>query len=239
MEVLIEIKRQEDAKSSPYFQSIRLTLEKENLTVASLLREINANPDIRDIEGEPVPYISWECSCLQKKCGACAILVNGRPRLACDTFIRDYMKKDRLTLAPLSKFPIIKDLIVDRSILYNNLRDIQNYLEEEVRLTDKNTDTAYEASRCLMCGCCLEVCPNFYVGGDFFGAASFVPATRLITAANKGGAEELKREYREHIYKGCGKSLACKDICPAGIDMDKMLSKSNEVAVWKSFVKHE
>lgn len=239
MEVIIEIKRQEDAKSSPYFQSIRLTLEKENLTVASLLREINATPDIRDIEGEPVPYISWECSCLQKKCGACAILVNGRPRLACDTFIRAYMKKDRLTLAPLSKFPIIKDLIVDRSILYNNLRDIQNYLEEEVRLTDKNTDTAYEASRCLMCGCCLEVCPNFYVGGDFFGAASFVPATRLITAAGRGGAEELKREYREHIYKGCGKSLACKDICPAGIDMDKMLSKSNEVAVWKSFVKHE
>ena len=237
MEVLIEIKRQEDVKSSPYFQSIRLTLEKENLTVASLLREINATPDIRDIEGEPVPYISWECSCLQKKCGACAILVNGRPRLACDTFIRDYMKKGRLTLAPLSKFPIIKDLIVDRSILYNNLRDIRNYLEEEVRLTDKNTDTAYEASRCLMCGCCLEVCPNFYVGGDFYGAASFVPATRLITAAGRGGAEKLKREYREHIYKGCGKSLACKDICPAGIDMDKMLSKSNEVAVWKSLFK--
>lgn len=237
MEVIIEIKRQEDVKSSAYFQSIRLTPKKENLTVASLLREINANPDIRDTEGEPVSYISWECSCLQKKCGACAILVNGRPRLACDTFIRDYMKKDRLTLAPLSKFPIIKDLIVDRSILYNNLRDIKNYLEEEVRLTDKNTDTAYEASRCLMCGCCLEVCPNFYVGGDFYGAASFVPATRLITAAGRGGAEELKREYREHIYKGCGKSLACKDICPAGIDMDKMLSKSNEVAVWKSLFK--
>lgn len=237
MEVLIEIKRQEDVKSSAYFQSIRLTPKKENLTVASLLREINANPDIRDTEGEPVPYISWECSCLQKKCGACAILVNGRPRLACDTFIRDYMKKDRLTLAPLSKFPIIKDLIVDRSILYNNLRDIKNYLEEEVRLTDKNTDTAYEASRCLMCGCCLEVCPNFYVGGDFFGAASFVPATRLMTASDSDG--KRKKEYRKHIYSGCGKSLACKDICPVGIDMDKLLSKSNEVAVWKSFVKHE
>ena len=183
-----------------------------------------------------MPYISWECSCLQKKCGACAILVNGRPKLACDTFIRDYTKKGRLTLAPLSKFPVIKDLIVDRSILYNNLRGIKNYLEEEVRLTDKNTDTAYEASRCLMCGCCLEVCPNFYVGGDFFGAASFVPATRLMTASDSDG--ERKKAYRKHIYSGCGKSLACKDICPAGIDMDKLLSKSNEVAVWKSLFKH-
>ena len=50
MEVIIEIKRQENAKSSPYFQSIRLTPKKENLTVASLLREINASPDIRDME---------------------------------------------------------------------------------------------------------------------------------------------------------------------------------------------
>ena len=48
MEVIIEIKRQEDVKSSAYFQSIRLTPEKENLTVASLLREINANPDIEN-----------------------------------------------------------------------------------------------------------------------------------------------------------------------------------------------
>mgnify|MGYP006953350074 CR=1 FL=1 len=48
MEVIIEIKRQEDAKSSPYFQSIRLTPKKDNLTVASLLREINANPDIEN-----------------------------------------------------------------------------------------------------------------------------------------------------------------------------------------------
>lgn len=233
MEVVIEIKRQDDATSSSYFQSIKLSLEKDNLTVASLLRQINASSDIKDVEGKEVPHISWECSCLQKKCGACAILINGKPRLACDTFLRDNMKAGKLVLAPLSKFPVIKDLIVDRSIIYNNLKDINNYLEEEAHLTDKNTDTAYEASRCLMCGCCLEVCPNFYVGGDFYGAASFVPATRLITATGAGGAEELKREYREHIYKGCGKSLACKDICPAGIDMDKMLSKSNAAAVWR------
>ena len=107
MEVVIEIRRQEDAESSPYFQSIKLTLEKENLTVASLLREINADSDIRDIEGKKVSYIGWECSCLQKKCGACAMLVNGKPKLACDTFLRDYERKGRLTLAPLSKFPVI------------------------------------------------------------------------------------------------------------------------------------
>ena len=103
MEVVIEIRRQEDAESSPYFQSIKLTLEKENLTVASLLREINADSDIRDIEGKKVSYIGWECSCLQKKCGACAMLVNGKPKLACDTFLRDY---ERIILKKKQALPI-------------------------------------------------------------------------------------------------------------------------------------
>jgi len=82
MEVVIEIKRQDDATSSSYFQSIKLSLEKDNLTVASLLRQINASSDIKDVEGKEVPHISWECSCLQKKCGACAILINGNQILS-------------------------------------------------------------------------------------------------------------------------------------------------------------
>ena len=237
MEVLIEIKRQEDAGSTPYVQSIRFTVDKENKTVASLLREINASPGLKDTEGNTVSAISWECSCLQKKCGACAMLINGKPCLACDAFIKNYSKKGKISLAPLSKFPIVRDLIVDRSILYDNLKDINNWPGKDISLTDRNTDTAYEASRCMMCGCCLEVCPNFRTGGQFYGAASFVPATRLITTSPKGEQEELKREYGEHVYKGCGKSLACKDICPAGIDMDKLLSKSNAVAVWKRNIK--
>lgn len=237
MEVLIEIRRQDNPESIPYAQCIKLDADKENLTVASLLREINVSPDIKDTEGRTISQISWECSCLQKKCGACAMLINGKPRLACDTFLRDYAKKGKISLAPLSKFPVIKDLIVDRSVLYNNLKDIKAYPKENITLTGKNTDIAYEASRCLMCGCCLEVCPNFYTGGEFYGAASFVPSTRLITGSKKGGSGELKKEYEEHIYKGCGKSLACKDICPTGIDMDKLLSKSNAAAVWKIFLK--
>lgn len=233
MKILIEIKRQEDVDSKPYIQCIEWEIETENLTIASLLREMNADLELKDVAGNSVSKISWECSCLQKKCGACAILINGRPGLACDAFIKDNILKGKISLAPLSKFPVIKDLIVDRSVLYNNLKDIKAYIENELVLTDKNTDTAYEASRCLMCGCCLEVCPNFFVGGDFYGAASFVPVSRLIPATKKGEANELKKEYEEHIYKGCGKSLACKDICPAGIDMDKLLSKSNAVSVWK------
>ena len=59
----------------------------------------------------------------------------------------------------------------------------------------------------------------------------------IVPQGNKETKTTAETEYNEHIYKGCGKSLACKDICPAGIDMDKLLSKSNAVAVWKRLMK--
>ena len=69
--------------------------------------------EILDIDGIPVGEIAWECSCLQKKCGACAMRINGVPRLACDTKIGD-LKSKTVTLEPLKKFPVVRDLIVDR-----------------------------------------------------------------------------------------------------------------------------
>lgn len=64
-----------------------------------------------------------------KMCGACAMVINGVPRLACSAFLRD-IKGDELTLEPLSKFPVIDDLIVDRSIIESNLHRARAYLGE-------------------------------------------------------------------------------------------------------------
>lgn len=230
MEVVIEIKRQESKESSQYSQIIPFSSDKD-ITLAGVLRKINEG-GIRDVNGKEVKPIAFEHSCLQKKCGACVMLINDKPKLACDTFLKDYVKKGRVVLAPLSKFPVVRDLIVDRSILHNNLKELTVRKDEEIRLTEKNTDIAYEASRCLMCGCCLEVCPNFYIGGDFYGAAGFVPTTRLAVSL-KERIKAYEKTYKKHVYEGCGKSLVCKNICPADIDIDKLLSKSNSLIIWK------
>jgi succinate dehydrogenase / fumarate reductase iron-sulfur subunit len=92
---------------------------------------------------------------------------------------------------------------------------------------EKQGERMYDASRCLQCGCCLEVCPNFCAGNDFFGAATAVPVARILQA---GG----KVNYKDYFYEGCGKSLACRDICPAKIDMDQTLSSTNALAIWRA-----
>ena len=227
----LEILRRKSASGDPYWQSFLYEPEAEAETVATALTSLNERTDLRDAAGEPAPPIRWECSCLQKKCGACAMVINGRPGLACDARLSAYKKTIRLE--PLRKFPVIADLIVDRSVLQENLAAMKLWFTEKTVQHQRASEVGYEASRCLQCGCCLEVCPNFDPEGAFFGMAAAVPVTRLLAELPASQREEMSRLYREHVFEGCGKSLACRNICPAGIDIEEMLVNSNAAAVWK------
>ena len=221
MEILIEIKRQKGPSDPSYYQTIQYEAESVEESIATVLRRMNAMPDLKDTEGNEVGEIHWQCSCLQKKCGACAMLINGLPRLACDTRLKDFKENLLLRLEPLKKFPVVRDLVVDRSIMMKNLRRYRR--------------RRYDASRCLQCGCCLEVCPNFEAGGKFYGAAAFVPVSRVLSELPKARKYRLVKKYRKRVFSGCGKSLACHNICPVGIDVESKLVNSNAVAVWRRF----
>ena len=233
MKMILDILRRENAQSEPWHQSILFETEDENCTVAGALTAINDHKETIDTEGRLVGKIVWQSSCLQKKCGACAMLIGGRPRLACDTQLREFARKGRVTLEPLKKFPVVADLMVDREIMYANLDTIRVWLEDKAGLDEDSSDQAYDASRCLQCGCCLEVCPNFYPGGFFTGPASVAPASRLISMLPDQQKAEFFKSYEKHIFEGCGKSLACENICPAQIEVNRMLIHSNAAAVWK------
>lgn len=232
MKIKLQILRRENAASHPYWQHIPYECENEQLTAAYALREINEK-HLPDAAAEPVRPVRWDCSCMQKKCGACAMLINGVPRLACDAKLTEAAQDGIVRLEPLRKFPVIADLTVDRSIMMENLKTMQAWLEAETFADETVGALTYDASRCLQCGCCLEVCPNFYAGGTFSGAAAAVPAAGLLSALPQPQQRTFFRSYRKYFYEGCGKSLACRNICPAGIDIDRLLVHSNAAAVWK------
>ena len=114
----------------------------------------------------------------------------------------------------------------------DNLTNMKIWFNSQTKADETVSDIMYESSRCLQCGCCLEVCPNFYVGSEFTGMAAAVPTARIISAVPEEQKKEIRTEYKKHIYNGCGKSLACRDVCPAGIDIDKLLVRSNAAAIW-------
>lgn len=227
----LNILRRSSPDEKPYWQTVRYETEDWGTTVASALLTINESGHYLDINGNAVTHISWECSCLQKKCGACAMIIDGHPRLACESFLRTFAKKGSVRLEPLRKFPVLADLAVDRSILFENLKQMELWGNKPSSYTDKTSVQAYEASRCLQCGCCLEACPNFAPGEAFFGASGFVPANRLLNALSGDEQERIREQYMKHGYAGCGKSLACAAVCPAGIPIEKLLINSNKAVL--------
>lgn len=234
MKKILHIRRQEGPNTAPYWEDFLFESEDESATVATALSRVsekNRTSEGRDRAFRP---LMWEHSCLQKKCGACAMVIDGSPRLACDTPLRE-TKRETVFIEPLRKFPVIEDLLVDRTSMMDELKNLSVWFEGDAGTGTE--DMTFEAPKCLQCGLCLEVCPNFAVGGRFGGMAAMSPLARLISRLPKDQRRQIARNYTASVYEGCGKSLACRDVCPAGVDIENLMVKSNAAAVWKRWNK--
>lgn len=224
MSIFIKIKRKDKLSSESYFQ----TFEYEgagNKTIADVLRDLNGRDEFKDIEGNAARKITWKKSCLEKKCGACAMRICGRPVLACSTFIKDLKLNDNtITIEPLKKFPVIEDLWVDRSIIIENIKKYKLFLQKEAHIDKEKIEDLYDSSKCMMCGICLEVCPSYHKGSDFGGAVLMNAGFRIINQTKDDNEKKrLLKEYRETFAAGCRKDYACSRVCPAGIKLDKII----------------
>ena len=220
----VKVLRQSSPGSEPYWQEFSYE-RKDDQTIAGMLEELNYLDDLKDIKGSSAPRIKWECSCLQGMCGGCAMVINNVPALACETFLRD-IKNDTVVLEPLRKFPTIADLMVDRSVIDEYLKKEDAFIEEYKGADPKEFDHMYAAGKCLKCGLCLEVCPNYSGGRSFYGAA-FANDCYLIASRSMTRDKLLKESYREHFAKGCSKSLSCAQVCPMKIPTLASISKMN------------
>ena len=220
----VKILRQAYPGAKPYWQEFDYEAV-ENQTVAGMLDELNYKDDLKDISGAPARRIQWECSCLQGMCGACAMVINNKPALACETFLKE-LKGDTVILEPLRKFPTVSDLVIDRGIIQENLKKANAYIKEYKGAPAKEYAHMYAAGKCLKCGLCLEVCPNYEGGKTFYGAA-FANDCYLI--ASRSGSQEnaITESYKKNFAKGCSKSLSCEDVCPMNIPTLASIAKMN------------
>lgn len=182
------------------------------------------------------PPVEYSCSCLQGICGACAMVINSVPRLACKTFLNEeteVTENGMITIEPLSKFPPVNDLKVDRSALFDAMTDCELWLENDSEYNPEDLDFEYEMSLCLMCGCCTEVCPNYKLG-DFVGAQAAVSASKLINQeSDKEHLKSMKKKYKKRFFSHCVKSISCEDVCPMEIPTQRAISRMNRKSVWR------
>ncbi len=220
----VRILRQRTPYSESYWESFEYDGTKD-ISVAALLDHLNYNDDIVNDAGERTSRIAWDCSCLQGVCGACTMVIDGTPALACETFLRD-LKGKEITLRPLRKFPVIHDLIVDRSVIHENLKNNNVFIGEYHPKAGEDHIQQYDVAKCLKCGLCLEICPNYTNGRSFFGNA-FAGDCYLVFVRNEKKAKGIRQTYAQHFGNGCSKSLSCLDVCPMKIDMVTSMARMN------------
>lgn len=220
----VKILRQKSPAAEPFWESFDYEGDKD-VSIAGMLDQINYSDDIINDKGERTERIAWDCSCLQGVCGACAMVINEVPALACETFLRD-LSDDEVVIRPLRKFPVVKDLIVDRSVISENLKMDNVYIGEYNPEDSDGYLHQYKAAKCLKCGLCLEVCPNYTDGSSFYGAL-FANDCYLVSARNSEKSKNMKKTYAKHFGNTCSKSMSCMKVCPMNIPTITSMAKLN------------
>jgi succinate dehydrogenase / fumarate reductase iron-sulfur subunit len=167
--LVFRIARQDKPGASRYWQTFTLPYQ-PGLNVISALQQIAANP-VPVGASKPVAPVAWECACLEEVCGSCTMLVNGRVRQACTALIDNLDRTDagEIELEPMSKFPVMRDLVVDRSRMFRGLQRVKAWIPVDgyhdagpgPPQSPTAQDEAYPLSQCMTCGCCMEACPQY------------------------------------------------------------------------------
>lgn len=237
-EIHFRIKRQEGEDGAPYWEGFKIPYSPAH-NVVSALMYIRENPvNTEDRRVEPV---AWDCNCLEEVCGACAMLINGVPRQACAALVDDL--KQPIVLEPLSKFPVVRDLLTDRRKMFDALLTVKAWVPMDGSwdigrhaplISPGVQSIRYLFSRCMTCGCCMEACPQFHKGSKFIGPAPL----GQVSLHNSHPTARYFNEERLHAIMGdggitdCGNAQNCIKVCPKDIPLtDAIASLGRQTTV--------
>jgi len=217
-----------------YWEEFELEL-KPFYNMTSALMDIQKNPINK--KGERVTPIAWEQGCLEVVCGSCSMLVNGRPVQGCELLIQtvlDATSSNSITVAPFSKFPLIKDLVVNRDRMFESLKKVRAWIDVDDSLdrgpgptiNPEVQEERYLLSTCISCGCCLEACPQVNERSKFIGAAA-ISQVRLFNGHPTGkysASKRLRALMEEGGVTDCGNAQNCAQVCPKGIPLTESIA---------------
>ncbi|MGD0676144.1 MAG: succinate dehydrogenase iron-sulfur subunit [Polyangiaceae bacterium] len=225
--VRLKVKRQDGPAQPSYWQEFEVPWQPQ-MNVISALMELRKKPVTSS--GEKVAPIVWECVCLEEVCGSCTMIVNGRVRQSCSALVDVVAPNGQtIVLEPMTKFPVVRDLVVDRQRMFDSLKRVKAWIQLDgshalgagPRQSQANQEEAYPLSRCMTCGCCLEACPQIHSTSDFVGPAALsqVRLFNLHPSGKMHAGERLDTVMGLGGVEGCGKAQNCVEVCPKEIPL--------------------
>ena len=249
--VRFRIKRQDGPGKPSRWEEFDVRVD-PGANVISCLQQIAENPVTR--EGKRTTPVVWDACCLEEVCGACTMLINGRVRQSCSCLVDEYAPKDGdvITLEPMTKFPLVRDLMVDRQRLFEALKKVQAWVPIDgtydlgpgPKATPPQQQMRYKLSECMSCGCCLEACPQYRLEEDpkkwdsaFLGAHA-VSQARLFNGHGTGSVlqgERLEALMGRGGIGDCGNAQNCVKVCPKEIPLTESIGAIGRAVTVQSF----
>jgi fumarate reductase iron-sulfur subunit len=171
--------------------------------------------------------LSFRWSCRMAICGSCGMMVNGKPKLSCQTFLRDLLPGP-VRVEALAHFPIERDLVVSVSEFVSKLESVKPYIipkekrdlsEGEYLQTPHQLEQFEQFSSCINCMLCYSACPQYGLNPDFTGPGVLALLHRYNADSRDGGrAERMKIVNAEEGVWGCTAVGYCSEVCPKGVD---------------------
>jgi succinate dehydrogenase / fumarate reductase iron-sulfur subunit len=164
----VRVLRQDAPGQASYWERHRVKYEPD-MNVISVLQRVAAKATTA--EGKHVAPVAWDCNCLEEVCGACTMVINGKVRQSCSAIVDRLLEErpDEIELQPMTKFPVVRDLCVDRSRMFQALKKVKDWVPADgyydmgpgPRVAQATQEEMYPLSECMTCGCCLEACPQY------------------------------------------------------------------------------
>lgn len=205
------------------------------------------------------PELAYRWSCRMEVCGSCGMVVNGEPKLACSTFVRDYVNKAAnkspankaqsegfgdIVIGAMDNFPIEKDLVVDTEPFIKKLESVSPYIisknpralrDKENLQTPKQLAKYKQYTMCINCMLCYQACPQVGLNADFLGPAASALAHRYNLDSRDDGAKiRFKMLNEENGIWPCTFVGYCSDVCPKQVDPAGAIqqAKAQGVGYW-------
>jgi succinate dehydrogenase / fumarate reductase iron-sulfur subunit len=227
--VQLKIKRQDSRDAPPRWEEFEVPWE-EHLNVHAALMAIQRDPVTR-AKQKTTPVV-WDANCLEEVCGSCTMIINGRVMQACSALVDNLDQP--IELRPMTKYPLIRDLAVDRSRIFADWKSVHAWIDIDgthnlgpgPSYSAELAETRYVLSKCMACGCCMEACPNYGPQSDYIGAAT-VNQARLFNLHPTGklnAGERLDALMAPGGISECGNSQNCVEVCPKDIPLTTSLA---------------
>jgi succinate dehydrogenase / fumarate reductase iron-sulfur subunit len=202
--------------------------------------------DVLALVKEQDSTVAYRRSCREGVCGSDGMNINGKNGLACITPISEATKgkNDKLVLRPLPGMPVIRDLVIDMALFYQQFEKVQPFLRnnkpapaiERLQTPEDRAklDGLYE---CILCACCSTSCPSFWWNPDkFIGPAGLLQAYRFLADSRDTTTDERLANLDDpfSVFR-CRGIMNCVNVCPKGLNPTRAIGPIRGMLLQREF----